>query len=238
MHNADQAATCKTDKHQTSSPRNFDYHSTIPHLHMTLTVEWDVLHLSDHHTMFCNMNQYIYRAGLPHEIKPLGLHEGMFIPTIEMQGTKSQNEKFLKKAKNFEIIGTYAQTELGHGRKHLFFAPFATVCVSFPNPLKHIFRTYILQSFCVTISLKILIWKYKACRHLIRKTRPCNVYPLKPQFCIAKLGYAGVNLFFLFLLSNIDCGYSLERVPTIYVLSKNKKKYKEKSTENFHFLQL
>ena len=33
--------------------------------------------------------------------------------------------------------------------------------------------------------------------------------------------------FFLFLLQNIDCGYSLEppqrRVPTIYVLSKNKK---------------
>ena len=42
-----------------------------------------------------------------------------------------------------------------------------------------------------------------------------------------KLGYAGVYLFFLFLLQNIDCGYSLEPprrgIPTIYVLSKNKK---------------
>ena len=36
------------------------------------------------------------------------------------------------------------------------------------------------------------------------------VYPLEPQFYIAKLGYAGVDLFFLFLLQNIDCGYSLE----------------------------
>ena len=44
----------------------------------------------------------------------------------------------------------------------------------------------------------------------IRKTCPCNVYPLIPLFCIAKLGYAGVYLFFLFLLQNIDCGYSLE----------------------------
>ena len=35
--------------------------------------------------------------------------------------------------------------------------------------------------------------------------------PLKPQgFYIAKLGYAGVYLFFLFLLQNIDCGCSLE----------------------------
>ena len=31
-----------------------------------------------------------------------------------------------------------------------------------------------------------------------------------PHFYIAKLGYAGVYLFFLFLLQNIDCGYSLE----------------------------
>ena len=34
--------------------------------------------------------------------------------------------------------------------------------------------------------------------------------PLKPHIYIAKLGYAGVYLFFLFLLQNIDCGYSLE----------------------------
>ena len=41
----------------------------------------------------------------------------------------------------------------------------------------------------------------------IRKTCPYNVYPLEPHFYIAKLG---VYLFFLFLLQNIDCGYSLE----------------------------
>ena len=29
----------------------------------------------------------------------------------------------------------------------------------------------------------------------IRKTCPCNVYPLEPHFCIAKLGYVGVYLF-------------------------------------------
>ena len=32
----------------------------------------------------------------------------------------------------------------------------------------------------------------------------------KPNFYIEKLGFAGVWLFFLFLLQNIDCGYSLE----------------------------
>ena len=34
-----------------------------------------------------------------------------------------------------------------------------------------------------------------------------NFDPLKPQFYIEKQGY---TLFFLFLLNNIDCGYSLE----------------------------
>ena len=43
-----------------------------------------------------------------------------------------------------------------------------------------------------------------------RKTCPCNIYPLIPHFYIAKLGYAGVYLYLLFLLQNIDCGYSLK----------------------------
>ena len=40
----------------------------------------------------------------------------------------------------------------------------------------------------------------------IRKTSPCNEYPLEPHFYIVKLGCAVIYLFFLFLLQNIDCG--------------------------------
>ena len=32
---------------------------------------------------------------------------------------------------------------------------------------------------------------------------PLSVYPFEPHFYIAKLGYAGVYLFYLFLLQNI-----------------------------------
>ena len=56
------------------------------------------------------------RAAGPHETNPLGLHQVMFIPTIEKQGTKGQIAKFLEPAKRYEIIGTYSQTELGHGK--------------------------------------------------------------------------------------------------------------------------
>ena len=48
-------------------------------------------------------------------ISAFGLHNLMFIPTINGQGTQEQKDKWLPLAKNFDIIGCYAQTEMGHG---------------------------------------------------------------------------------------------------------------------------
>ena len=42
----------------------------------------------------------------------------------------------------------------------------------------------------------------------ITKTCLYNFDPLKPHFYIVKLGFRGVYI--IFLLKNIDCGYSLE----------------------------
>ena len=42
------------------------------------------------------------------------------------------------------------------------------------------------------------------------KTCLYNFDPLKPHFYIVKLELQGYTLFFLFLLKNIDCRYSLE----------------------------
>ncbi|GAA5888994.1 hypothetical protein JCM6882_009711 [Rhodosporidiobolus microsporus] len=44
-----------------------------------------------------------------------GLHNSMFLKTLRSQTTDEQKELFLKPAENYEIIGCYAQTELGHG---------------------------------------------------------------------------------------------------------------------------
>ena len=43
------------------------------------------------------------------------LHLGMFIPTIQGQGDAEQQKAWLPLCYNLSIIGTYAQTELGHG---------------------------------------------------------------------------------------------------------------------------
>lgn len=45
----------------------------------------------------------------------LELHIGMFIPTLLSQGTPEQQAKWLPMCNRLQIIGTYAQTELGHG---------------------------------------------------------------------------------------------------------------------------
>ncbi|MGH0161097.1 UNVERIFIED_CONTAM: hypothetical protein FKN15_040548 [Acipenser sinensis] len=47
--------------------------------------------------------------------EPLDLHLGMFLPTLLNQGTAEQQDHFFMQAWNLEIIGTYAQTEMGHG---------------------------------------------------------------------------------------------------------------------------
>uniref|UniRef100_H2YNM1 Acyl-coenzyme A oxidase N-terminal domain-containing protein n=1 Tax=Ciona savignyi TaxID=51511 RepID=H2YNM1_CIOSA len=43
------------------------------------------------------------------------LNYGMFVPTLMGQGTNEQQAKWLFPALNHELIGTYAQTEMGHG---------------------------------------------------------------------------------------------------------------------------
>ena len=47
-------------------------------------------------------------------------------------------------------------------------------------------------------------------RLAITKTYLYNFDPFKPHFYIVKLGFAEEYIIFLFLLKNIDCGYSLE----------------------------
>ena len=78
---------------------------------------------------------------------------------------------------------------------------------------------------------------------LIGITKTClyNFDPLKSHFYIVNWGLQGYTLFFLFLLKNIDNGYSLEpprrggsnENPKSMFLSRNMKK---KISENFQFL--
>eukprot|EP00055_Hartaetosiga_balthica_P003673 m.8589 g.8589 ORF g.8589 m.8589 type:complete len:659 (-) comp3192_c0_seq1:317-2293(-) len=61
------------------------------------------------------LDEAMFARSLILEQVPLNLHWAMFIPCIKGQGTKEQQEKWLPLANTLQIIGTYAQTELGHG---------------------------------------------------------------------------------------------------------------------------
>ncbi|XP_067633008.1 acyl-coenzyme A oxidase 1 isoform X2 [Eurosta solidaginis] len=54
-------------------------------------------------------------SALIKEGNPMMLHFVMFVPTIMGQGTTEQQIEWLTKAWDCSILGTYAQTELGHG---------------------------------------------------------------------------------------------------------------------------
>ncbi|XP_063357758.1 probable peroxisomal acyl-coenzyme A oxidase 1 [Cydia amplana] len=49
------------------------------------------------------------------EQSPFAVHLGMFVTTILGQGTPDQQAEWLPSALDMQIVGTYAQTELGHG---------------------------------------------------------------------------------------------------------------------------
>jgi acyl-CoA oxidase len=50
----------------------------------------------------------------PHQ-SPGSAHVGMFIKYIELMGTEEHKKALLQKSKTYEIVGCYAQTEIGHG---------------------------------------------------------------------------------------------------------------------------
>ncbi|KAH8892814.1 acyl-CoA oxidase [Thozetella sp. PMI_491] len=62
-----------------------------------------------------NADEYLAANELIAEPTPYGLHASMFLITLREQGTPEQHKLFLEKAENYEYIGCYAQTELGHG---------------------------------------------------------------------------------------------------------------------------
>ncbi|XP_063332619.1 peroxisomal acyl-coenzyme A oxidase 1 isoform X2 [Pelmatolapia mariae] len=47
--------------------------------------------------------------------EPLGLHFAMFIPFLHSQCDHHQKKKWLPLAESYRVVGTYAQTEMGHG---------------------------------------------------------------------------------------------------------------------------
>ncbi|XP_055760545.1 peroxisomal acyl-coenzyme A oxidase 1-like isoform X1 [Salvelinus fontinalis] len=66
--------------------------------------------ISDPEEIYCYKS--VFRGN--HQ-EALGLHFAMFLPTLYTQCNKEQFKKWVPLAESFKALGTYAQTELGHG---------------------------------------------------------------------------------------------------------------------------
>ncbi|KAK7091567.1 peroxisomal acyl-coenzyme A oxidase 1-like [Littorina saxatilis] len=58
---------------------------------------------------------YFREAVAPQVAVPYGVHYSMFMDTLERQASEEQKAKWLPLAKSYRMVGTYAQTEMGHG---------------------------------------------------------------------------------------------------------------------------
>uniref|UniRef100_A0A7N8X5G8 Acyl-coenzyme A oxidase n=1 Tax=Mastacembelus armatus TaxID=205130 RepID=A0A7N8X5G8_9TELE len=66
--------------------------------------------IADPEEIFCYKN--MVKGNLP---EAMSVHFAMFTPTLYSQCDPLQSRKWLPLANSFQVVGTYAQTELGHG---------------------------------------------------------------------------------------------------------------------------
>ncbi|KAM7341954.1 acyl-coenzyme A oxidase 1-like [Cochliomyia hominivorax] len=158
---------------------------------------------------------------------PLIVHIVMFTRSLKSQGTAEQYEKFGKRAENFEILGSYAQTELGHGtylrkletradydrhtQEFVLNTPTLTSYKWWPGGLGHI------CNYCIVVAQLFIDAINKGIQMFVLQVRDEETHMPLPGIHIGeigkKIGINGINNGFL--------GLKNVRVPRMNMLMKN-----------------
>lgn len=77
-----------------------------------------------------------------------GLHFGMFLPALRNFGTVDQQAQWVSRAWNCSIIGTYAQTEMGHGT---FIRGLQTTATYDPNTKEFVLHSPTITAYKVSL---------------------------------------------------------------------------------------
>lgn len=161
------------------------------------------------------------------EVSPFSLHFSMFIPTILGMADEEQKERWLKRAQNMEIIGTYAQTELGHGtfirglettatydpdtEEFILHSPTLTSYKWWPGALAH------TANYCVVMAQLYIKGKSCGIQPFLVQIRDEETHTPMPGIKLgeigAKFGFNTVNNGFL--------GFENHRLPRDRMLMKN-----------------
>ncbi|KAF9423220.1 hypothetical protein HW555_001289 [Spodoptera exigua] len=158
---------------------------------------------------------------------PFSLHLAMFIPAILGQADEEQKKYWMKRASKMEIIGTYAQTELGHGtfirglettatydphtEEFVLHSPTLTAYKWWPGSLAH------TANYCVVMAHLYINGKSCGIQPFIVQLRDEETHQPLPGIKLgeigAKLGFNTVNNGFL--------GFDQHRIPRNRMLMKN-----------------
>ncbi|XP_049873387.1 probable peroxisomal acyl-coenzyme A oxidase 1 isoform X2 [Pectinophora gossypiella] len=186
-------------------------------------------HLLAHSMMedFGPSNTYNAIYGVCKDISPLLLHMGMFVPTIIGQASSEQLAEWLPKALNMEYIGTYAQTELGHGT---FLRGLETTAIYDPKTEEFILNSPTLTSYkwwpgglghtanhCIVVAQLHTRGEYVGIQPFFVQIRDLETHMPLPGVKVGeigpKLGFQTANNGFL--------GFENFRIPRTNMLMKN-----------------
>lgn len=168
-------------------------------------------------------------SGLIEEGNPLSVHYVMFLPALMGHGTTKQQAEWMSRAWTCSIIGTYAQTELGHGT---FIRGLETTATYDPKTQEFVLNSPTLTSlkwwpgglghtanYCIVIAQLYSKGQCHGIHPFIVQLRDEETHMPLPGIQIgeigAKLGFNSVNNGFL--------GFKNVRIPREQMLMKNAK---------------
>ncbi|XP_045447152.1 probable peroxisomal acyl-coenzyme A oxidase 1 [Melitaea cinxia] len=158
---------------------------------------------------------------------PFMLHNAMFLTAILGQANDEQREYWLKRAENYEILGTYAQTELGHGtflrgletqatydsntEEFILHSPSITAYKWWPGGLAH------TANYCMIMAQLYIKDKNYGLQPFMVQIRDEETHMPLPGIHVGeigpKLGFNTVNNGFL--------GFNHARIPRNWMMMKN-----------------
>ncbi|OAD59251.1 putative peroxisomal acyl-coenzyme A oxidase 1 [Eufriesea mexicana] len=168
-------------------------------------------------------------SGLFRDGNPFVLHYAMFIPSILGQGNTQQQGYWVSRSWSGDIVGTYAQTELGHGtfirglettatydactKEFVLNSPTLTSYKWWPGGLGH------TANYAIVLAQLYVQNECRGIHPFIVQLRDADTHEPMPGIKIGeigrKLGMNGVNNGFL--------GFNNVRIPRMNMLMKNSK---------------
>ncbi|XP_025203617.1 probable peroxisomal acyl-coenzyme A oxidase 1 [Melanaphis sacchari] len=187
------------------------------------------------------MNSAVWTYGIDiaviKQYVPFSVHTVMFLPSLINQGTPEQQDEWVGRAFKNEILGTYAQTELGHGT---FIRGLETTCTYHPETEEFILNSPTLTSYkwwpgglghscnyAIVLAQLYTQGIHRGIHPFIVQLRDSETWMPMPGIKIGEIGSKmGMNT-----SNNGYLAFNNVRLPRMHMLMKNSKVHKDGTYE-------